>query len=335
MTINASLTELSDNDLLSAVKTLAADERQATARLIAALAELDARRLYLGEGCSSLFAYCTQVLHLSEHAAYSRIEAARSARRFPVILSLLADGSITLTTIGLLSPHLNKDNHRALLEQVGHKSRRQVEVIVATLRPLPPVPSLIRKLPATTTAPARQEIVRPLEDVASQSSDTSAPEAARPNRPAVLTPLTPEQYRVQFTVSRETHDKLRRAQELLRHAIPDGDPAVIFDRALTLLLENVVKTKLAASAHPSSAPSGCARRSRHIPASVKREVWKRDDGRCAFVGRHARCTERGFLEFHHVLPYAEGGEAPTSNIQLRCRSHNTYEAELWFGVDTG
>jgi hypothetical protein len=63
------------------VKTLAADERQATARLIAGLAELDARRLYLGEGCPSLFAYCTQVLHLSEHAAYGRIEAARTARR--------------------------------------------------------------------------------------------------------------------------------------------------------------------------------------------------------------------------------------------------------------
>ena len=47
---------------------LAAEERKATAQLIAALAELDARRLYLGEGCSSLFTYCTTVLHLSEHA---------------------------------------------------------------------------------------------------------------------------------------------------------------------------------------------------------------------------------------------------------------------------
>jgi hypothetical protein len=93
---------LSDLDLLSTVKTLATDERHATARLIAALAELDARRLYLGEGCASLFAYCTQVLRLSEHAAYGRIEAARAARRFPSVLSLLADGSVTLTTIGLL-----------------------------------------------------------------------------------------------------------------------------------------------------------------------------------------------------------------------------------------
>jgi hypothetical protein len=105
MTNPSALTSLSDHDLLATVKTLAANERQATVRLIAALAELDARRLYLGEGCSSLFAYCTQVLHLSEHAAYGRIEAARAAQRFPVILSLLADGFITLTTIGLMSAH--------------------------------------------------------------------------------------------------------------------------------------------------------------------------------------------------------------------------------------
>jgi hypothetical protein len=81
----ASLTHLSDTDLLSAVTHAAAEERAATASLIALLAEVDARRLYLGEGCASLFTFCTQVLHLSEHAAYGRIEAARAARRFPVV----------------------------------------------------------------------------------------------------------------------------------------------------------------------------------------------------------------------------------------------------------
>jgi hypothetical protein len=71
---------LSDGELLAEVKRLTAIERHATSRLIAALGELDARRLYLSEGCWSLFTYCTQVLHLSEHAAYLRIEAARAAR---------------------------------------------------------------------------------------------------------------------------------------------------------------------------------------------------------------------------------------------------------------
>ena len=119
--------DLSDNDLLAAVHRLAVDERQATARLIASLAELDARRLYLAEGHSSLFTYCTQVLHLSEHAAYGRIEAARVTRRYPVALERLEAGDITLTTIGLLAPHLTPDNHQHLIEAVASHGPFAVE----------------------------------------------------------------------------------------------------------------------------------------------------------------------------------------------------------------
>jgi 5-methylcytosine-specific restriction endonuclease McrA len=73
--------------------------------------------------------------------------------------------------------------------------------------------------------------------------------------------------------------------------------------------------------------------SRHIPASVKREVWRRDDGRCAYAGRAGRCAERSFLEYHHVQPYAAGGAATAANIELRCRAHNAYEASLFLGLE--
>jgi hypothetical protein len=76
---------LSDSDLLAAVHAAARRERATTAELVALLVHVDSRRLYLAQGCSSLFTYCTQVLHLSEHAAYGRIVGARAARRCPVI----------------------------------------------------------------------------------------------------------------------------------------------------------------------------------------------------------------------------------------------------------
>ena len=151
MTIS-SIAHVSDGQLLADVKRLAADEQRATADLVACLAELDARRLYLGEGCASLFTYCTQVLHLSEHAAYGRIEAARAARRFPVILDLLAAGAVTLTAITLLAPHLTTDNHRDILEAARYKSKREVEHLVAALRPRPAVPASVRKLPSPKPA---------------------------------------------------------------------------------------------------------------------------------------------------------------------------------------
>ena len=282
--------------------------------------------MYLGEGCSSLFTYCTQVLHLSEHAAYGRIEAARAARRFPVVIDLLVEGALTLTAVALLAPHLTPDNHAELLKDARHKSKRDVEHIVARLRPQPDVPASVRKLQASTPT---SQILLPSAGSAPRN-EQPMPVTVTPQRPAMVTPLTPERYKVQFTVSRETHEKLRRVQDLLRHSIPNGDPAAIFDRALTLLLADLERAKLAAVERPRAARP-IAAGSRHIPAAVRREVWKRDGGRCAFVGTHGRCPERGLLEFHHVEPYAIGGAAKVDNIELRCRAHNVHEAEQYFG----
>ena len=114
------------------------------------LGELDARRLYLGEGCSSLFSYCTRVLHLSEHAACHRIEAARAARRFPLILDLVADGAVTLTTVALVRPHLTLENHVELLDPARHRTKREVEHLVAALDPMPDAKPLIRRVTART-----------------------------------------------------------------------------------------------------------------------------------------------------------------------------------------
>ena len=118
-------------------------------------------------------------------------------------------------------------------------------------------------------------------------------------------------------------------QALGRHVIPSGDPAAIFDRALTLLLQDLERRRCAAVTSPRAARETVGG-SRHIPASVKREVWRRDDGRCAYTGRDGRCKERSFLEYHHVQPYAAGGAATAANIELRCRAHNGYEASLFF-----
>ena len=80
-----------------------------------------------------MFIYCVQVLHLSEHAAYSRIEAARATRRFPVILELLSDESVNVTTVRLLAPHLTPENHGELLKAAKHRSKRQVEELIVEL----------------------------------------------------------------------------------------------------------------------------------------------------------------------------------------------------------
>ncbi len=328
----SSTAHLSNDELLARVKQLATCERDVAVALIAHLAELDTRRLYLAEGYSSTFVYCTKVLHLSEHAAYGRIIAARTARRFPMILEMLESGSVNLTTVVLLAAHLTLENHREVLEAARDKTRRQVEKLVARLRPQADVPPSVRRLPVANHATAPLPAPRDAAAGSLQADDAlTLASAPAPARPAVVAPLAPERYRIQCTVSAETHAKLRHAQDLLRHQIPDGDISQIIDRALSALLEDLAKKKLAATDHPRDSRR-IAQASRHIPAAVKREVWRRDGARCTFVGKNGhRCAERGFLELHHVVPHAAGGEPTVDNIQLRCRAHNGYEAERYFG----
>jgi hypothetical protein len=341
---------LSDEALTAEVGRLARCERETGARLVAHLAEFDARRLYLGAGYPSLFAYCTECLHISEYGAYNRMEAARAARRFPVILRMLSDGSLNLATVRILAPHLTSENHLELLDAARGGSKREVEQLIARHFPRPAVPTLVRKLPArsgwppladvasvavprTTEAQAGPDDSSPLPPAPARSAPSRAATLPPSTRPTV-TPLAPDRYQIRFTASAETYRKLRQAQELLGHAVPNGDVAAVVDRALSALVAELTRKKVAATDRPRPARKSPSDGSRHVPAQVRRTVWRRDGGQCAFVAAGGlRCSARKPLEFHHVHPYGAGGEATAGNIELRCRSHNAYEAELFYGFE--
>jgi 5-methylcytosine-specific restriction endonuclease McrA len=249
----------------------------------------------------------------------------------------------------------------AVLATAAQAGKEKIEFLIAELAPKPDVPASVRKLPGAGAKTKEERgpsfqpsLLEPGRDASApvSSSSISTPEEAaslpmpRVPRP-IVQPLAPERYRVQFTIGQDTRDRLRRVQSLLRRQIPDGDTAAIFDRALRVLEE--VEGKRLGFAPKPKRPRGEGGRtyenrirpgtdkthkdgSRHIPAAVKRAVWWRDAGRCAFVSDAGhRCTERSFLELHHIHPYALDGLATVSNISLRCRRHNQYEGETVFG----
>jgi len=339
---------LTDDQLLARVQDLAACGRAVTAELIAHLMEVDARRLYVPCGYSSLFTYCRRALRLSEGETCDRIKAARAARRFPVVLDRLADGTVTLTAVRLLAQHLTADNYKSVLDSARGLSKAEVKAIVARLAPRPDAATSIRKLPAprpdpTTAGVAATEGSPTVADLFATTPSTvpdafaapavatptaAAPATAPPTRPATIDPLSPDRYKLQVTIGGDTVEKLRLIKDMIRHAVPSGDEAQILDRALTMLLTDLAKKKFAATEHPRPSP-GVEPDSRHVPAEVKRAVFVRDLGRCAFVGTNGhRCEERGLLEFHHVRPYSAGGPPTVENIELRCRCHNLHEWEL-------
>jgi hypothetical protein len=315
------VTRLTDEALVEETKRAAERERRSTAELLALLIELERRALPLALGYSSTFTYCTRALLMSEQEAYRRITAARAAKRYPVILERLAEGSLTLSSVKILAPHLTDENVDALLDAARHKSTRDVEQLIAAAHPQPDIHASVRALPAPV--PALLDVAS-APHVADPVAIVTAPLPAVASR-TVVAPLAPKRYLLKVTVGEETHEKLQRVRALLRHSVPDGDVATILDRALTLLLHEAERAKWAAAGRPRPSPVLSDRR-RYVPASVKRAVWARDAGRCAFMGPDGRCGERGFLEFHHVVPFSAGGKTVEDNLELHCWAHNQYEA---------
>jgi hypothetical protein len=137
------LDAVSDDDLLHRLSRLVGQSRRVEADLVAHIAEVDRRRLYAREASSSMFVYCTEVLHLSEPEAYLRIAVARASRRYPILLAMLRDGRLHLSAIVRLAPHLDglDDAGRSqFLERATHRSKRQIQEVVAHLLGLPEPP---------------------------------------------------------------------------------------------------------------------------------------------------------------------------------------------------
>jgi len=333
-----SLTHLPDSTLLHDFQALDRRVRGDVALLVAHLGEIDARRLYAPQGYPSMFDFCVQQMHYSEQSAFKRIRVARLARQSPTIYDLLAAGKLHLSALVPLSAPLTPKNAGELLAASVHRTKAQLEQMLAERFPQPDLPAMIAPLAPTSYAcqlsPGRVKFspARHATSVTVPAPVPASTPVAPPAPPARVAPLAPERYAIQCTVSQETYEKLRHAQELLGHAVPSGDLAQVLDRALDALIAQLERQKFARTARPR--PCKHSDDPRHIPASVKRAVWERDGGQCTFVGENGhRCEAPTRLEWDHVEPVARGGHPTVKGLRLRCRAHNQLAAERVFGRD--
>jgi 5-methylcytosine-specific restriction endonuclease McrA len=347
---NVPVSRLSNDALIAELRTSVADDCARAAREVELIAEIQRRRLYAAAGYHSMYAYCIGEMRLSEDAAYKRLQVARRARTCPGILVALAEGRVHLSGLTLLATHLKPGNVDELLAAATHKSKREIERIVAERFPKQDLPALVSALPqpspwvaAPENGPAQPQVIANTDgepapgQVGEHVIPRPAPTASVPP-PATgcarVAPLAPQRYGVQFTLDQAGHDLLRHVQNLLGNRVPPGDLAAVFQRALEAFAAQLEKQKWAATERPSRAHRPCGPSSRHISAPVKRAVWKRDKGQCSYVSDSGkRCESRWDLEFDHEQEYARGGEATVSNIRLRCRAHNQYAAERTYGAE--
>jgi hypothetical protein len=317
------LTHIADEKLLADLAALVSSDRQTTAMLIAHIAEVDARELFKPAACSSMHAYCTRVLHLSADAAFTRIRAARAGREFPQIFDAIADGRVHLSGVVLLAPHLRADNVDRLIEEATHRSKLEIEMLVARLAPRPDVPTKVSSIVPPEQLPSRLELA---------PGPVATPIAEPRTR---VTPLAPERFALQTTISQATRDKLEVATALMSHRNPTGDISVVLDAALDALIEKLEKQKFAKTTRPRAAKARPADADpTSIPADVRRAVYERDQGQCTFEAADGtRCAARRFLEFDHTIMVCRGGQPTIEGLRLRCKPHNQHAAEEALGKE--
>jgi hypothetical protein len=203
------LGDVSDGELQDRLKVLLRASSRTEARIATHLAEVDARRLHL-LGAPSLFQYCLVELGLSESEAWYRICAARTGRRFPLVFELLEQRALHLTAIALLAKYLTDENHRELLGEARGKTKQQLLEMLVQRFPKADVASHLRRIPRGAVA-------------------------AGPT--GTLEPRSTETYCLQLNASHELKAKLEQARDLMSHANPTGDLALVVERALELLIQ--------------------------------------------------------------------------------------------------
>lgn len=341
--------ELSDAELIKDLKFLAEREKRNLANLLAHLAEFDKRRLAQKEHHPSLFWYCVRVLHYDEGGAYRRIHAARVIQRYPLALPSVADGSLGLTSLLLLSPILNENNHVEVFNEAKGKTKRDVELIVVKHDPRPPLPDSMRRLPAPpppweALPPRPSPQGYPKEELEMARSGGQFVDAIPPTPPRewqAIVPLTMERVRIGFDAAIGLVRLVERARQVLRHKYPDGRLEDVMKEALEILLDRKdpqrrLTLKTPAIVHDVSSEASPndprllrdSKSGRYIPAWVKRIVWERDDGRCAWRFEDGTlCGSRDWTEFDHIKPIAQGGRSGSPrNVRLLCRLHNIRSA---------
>lgn len=352
------LAQCPDSELLQRLATHVAVDRRLTADILVLIGEIDARRLYRGQGYASMHLYCIRELHFSESGAFRRITAARLARHFPEILEAITDGRLHLTAVVELAPRLSPSIGHELLAAAEYRTRAEIQQLLAARFPTTETMPLVVAQPATVQAAVAQRGVtttsaaEPLSNIAGepvgpreQGVEAPVPAWSRqlaPTRVAIpgtqavphphVAPIARDRFNLQLSIGNGTREKLEHARALLSHAVPGGELSEVLDRALDALIADLEKRKCGMTAKPRVVPPTTGTNARYVPFAVRREVWTRDGAQCTFVGENGqRCGMRRFLEYDHVQPVAHGGLATVDNLRLRCRAHNQYEAERVLG----
>jgi len=304
----------SDFELLNKLHAAVRTERQITLQVLELLKQVETRKLYLTFGFGSLMEFCIKELHYSESAAYRRISAMKALCDVPVLEHKIADGSLSLAVISQAQSHIRlREKQTSTKMEIAEKK------------------SLFQSLEGLSIREAEKELIQ---------LDPQVFEAL--NRKESVRQITPELQELKLILTSEMQQDLEKLKLLLSHSMPGASLTDVLKFAVK---ESIQKRDLQRElklrkrkAQPAPVEKGSMTKSAQsllahipvktagvripLPTSVKRLVWKKYQGQCAYQHQGRRCSSRFQLEIDHVVSLAKGGENSILNLQLLCRAHN-------------
>ncbi|ABS24665.1 HNH endonuclease [Anaeromyxobacter sp. Fw109-5] len=274
----------------------------------------------------------------------------------PSLEDALRDGRLCISTVQLLGQVLTEENLPDLVARAAYRTKAEVDHLVASLQARTAPRAGVRKLPdrasaasapalplaAVVAGPAEPQEAIPAPPAAAGGSPATVsapPDQPRPKARAETRAVSESGWSLRVTIDASCKEDLETLTALLSHEFPDGDLAAVLRDAIRCAVEKHGKRKGAiaperqrkADREPRPSTESAAPTST-IPAIVRREVWKRDGGRCAWVAPDGRrCDSRWQLELDHIHPQALGGLSTRDNLRVACRSHNLLHAEQTYG----
>jgi len=357
---------LKNQELVDRLQNLVGLEKKTTAEIVAVIAEIDRRRVYLELGHTSLFSYLTAELGYTPASAQRRIDAARLLSALPELKTDLQTGALNLMQISVVSQSIRQKKKEDPKMAVGVSEKRE---LLNQLKGLDLTQTQRLVSQALDLKPVIEERKRIQQD---------------------------ESLRVELTLSKEQQKKLRRAREILSHKHPSLNWAELF----TVLAEEFIKRRDPRRDTKCSTPneklSGRTEADKSVPTSkievtnnsseperafsvkikdkvrradkkvqnepnldamnmkngftmeaaanqikssykrkailiaIKREIFQRDQ-HCQWQDpvTKRKCESRFQLELDHIKPVWAGGKNNNTNLQILCRTHNQIKFRLF------
>ena len=345
--------------VIERLESLRRSEHAATVALISALVECQQTRAHVDAGYRSVFQLLVERLRYSPAAASRRFAAMRCAARCPVVISMLRDHRTSLTALAKVVPVLEEaSDPAALLESIDGRAPREVEAIVAGVRPVEKPAERVKPVAVRKSSAPSAEVGMFCGSSASEAGDaattketsggtasaaevagrdrsggagpgTSAPKVGISTPAPDAEPAIEPRMALSFTLTAEDHAAFERARAKLSRTKPQ---AMSMEEALNALVQFYLdhdgpkpRKKKAEPAKPKAA-------SRHIPRATRKEVFDRDGHRCTYVAPDGTwCSATRDLQVDHVQPFALGGANDPENLRVLCGAHNRRRAELTFG----